>query len=441
MPPTTRLQHRSQRHESSTESEDSSDESTQADNCIRFPSKLIYTLEGLDKDKRRHAIDAIEDPSQIILQKCAAREKFVVFQVSELKHFDIRSGSKESRWETPSCSCQDGMTGQTPCRHILWLFDQITSQLFDIRDELLTLNDQGISNRLEDPYDMITRCHLNILADDLHIQSSGKVSDARDGPYNPRRVEEVREVLASLHRTPVDQYRPDIFTSPTGGTRPVKRNDLECTVFRMLCENNEFFHYFMSCMRNDELIHNPFRKLQKRADAVLAEHDAYAKSVSANSDDEEYPANVQWCAMHLRIIVQKIQTCALRSRRPLEFWERREAARCLLRILKEVVDRCEDLPPTHAPKLDRNLYINLIGDRDHNFAIGALNSLSPDAIHPLADDLSQTIDNMSTHGVPATYVEKLREIHQRARKARVLNSTLGSKRHRGGQGGRAKRAR
>jgi hypothetical protein len=439
MPPTTRSQSRTQQDDSSTESDDKSVHSDHADNCLRFPSELTYSLENLDSDLRQHVIDAVEELPQIVLQECVARDEHVMFQVSELMRFRIRTESKSSDRATPTCSCGDESPGRTPCRHILWLFDQITSQIFDNRGEVLTLNSQGYSDLLANPYEMITDYHLDILADDLHSRVLKTASGAEDALYNPRRVQEVREILASLHRTPIDQYRPDIFDHPTGGRRVIKRNDLECTIFRMLCQNNEFFQYFLSCMKSDELVNNPFRKLRKRADAVISGLDAFASSASRASSDK--PMDVRWCATHLHIIVGKIQTAILRARRPLEAWERQTAARTLLHILQEVVKRSQSLPSSTKPEDDPTLYSELIGGRDRGFAIGALKALVPDGIQPFVGNLDWVIFNMQQNGVPLSYINKLKDISRGAHHAPIAGSSLGSKRQGGGLGGRAKRVK
>ncbi|KAK6068177.1 SWIM zinc finger protein [Seiridium cupressi] len=417
MPPTTRLQSRNQRNDPGV-SDDGSSDSDQADDYICFPSKLIYTLENLDENLRQHVFDAIEEPPQIVLQECGARDEYDIFQVSELMHFTIRTGSDKSRWPRPRCSCGGGSSSRYPCRHILWLCDQITSQLLDNRDGVLSLNQYGYSDTLGNPYDRITSCHLDILADDLHSRVQRTPPDPEDVSLSPRRAEEVREILASLNRTPVEEYRPDIFDNPTAGMELIKRNDLECTIFRMLCQNNEFFQYFLSSMKSDELVNNTFRKLQKRADAALAGLDAFAKSASEAS--RHNPKDVRWCASHLHLIVQKIQTAILRARRPLEAWESQAAARTLLHILREVVNRSQDPPPPTLPQADRNLYLHLIGDRDRNFVIDALSCLTPEGLHPLAEELERIMFDMQKLGVPITYVGKLRNIHKRARRARNI---------------------
>ena len=76
-------------------------------------------------------------------------------------------------------------------------------------------------------------------------------------PPNKHRVLEAREALASVAAVPEDEWRPDLMSgpSPAGlssssprrrGAGLVRRRDLECTVFRMLLANDEFFHYFVS---------------------------------------------------------------------------------------------------------------------------------------------------------------------------------------------------
>lgn len=75
MPPTTRLQSRTLQDFSSEESDDASGDSGLDEGQIMFPSKLTYSLETLDEDAREHVINAMEDPPQLVLQQCQAKDQ------------------------------------------------------------------------------------------------------------------------------------------------------------------------------------------------------------------------------------------------------------------------------------------------------------------------------------------------------------------------------
>lgn len=354
----------------------------------------------------------------------------IIFEVSEVVEFSIRTGTADSQWSAPSCSCEE-----ESCRHILWLFDKITRQLRRDQGKPFTLNTQGYADELGDPYHMISEFHLDVLADSLHTQVSNSASSSEDEAPNPRRVQEVREILASLNATPVDEYRPDIFNNPRKGKRVIKRQDLECTIFRMLLHNNEFFQYFLASMRSDELVKNTFRRLQQRADTVLTGLDAYGRD-PLHSESPSKPKNVEWCGTHLGHIVQQVSSAVQYSTTPLQIWEYHGAARTLVHVLRAVVDRNQDLPPQDLPKAQRNLFFRLVGDTDQDFVVRALNQLPPAAISPLSEDIEKIVDQIVTLGAPVSYVEKLRGLLQRIRRS---SSVSGSKRQAGGQDRTAKR--
>ncbi|KAI0136585.1 SWIM zinc finger protein [Xylariales sp. AK1849] len=408
MPPTTRLQSRSQGVvDSSDESDDDFSETcfNEAGNIV-FPSKLAYSLAKLDEDTRQHIVDAMDVPRQLVLQECRARDDHVIFQVAEVVEHSVRTGGEDSPYPTPSCSCEE----EVPCRHILWLFDQITRQIVDDLGHPLVLNRHGYSEELTHPFNMISEFHLDILADSLHSKVSTSPGPTNDHAPNPRRVQEVREILASLNAIPIDEYRPDLFDSPNQGRKVIKRRDLECTIFRMMLRNNEFFNYFRSSMRTDELVNNPFRKLEQRADAALAGFDAYARNNASSSK------NVQWLAD----------------------WEYRGAARTLIHIMRAVVKRNKDVRPENQPHTQRNLYFNLIGDTDQQFVVDVLNLIPPASMSQFVPDIEQVLEEINRLGAPETYIERLRGLLRRIRGARSASAS-GSKRQAGGHDRSAKR--
>lgn len=410
MPSPTGLQSRTHQDDSDDKSESSQDEVH-----VVFPSKLTYAVEHLDEDLQSSVIDAMEDPPHVTIHDCVARDQCVIFQVSEPMKYTIRAGSRDSKWAIPSCSCEDDSPKRSPCRHILWLFDQITSEVFSKESEVLTLGQHGFCELLGNPYDTISKFRLENLAVALHSRVLSSADSREDPSFNDRRFQEAREIIASLSATDVEDYNPDSFRDAKATL--IKRRDLEATILRMLSRNNEFFQYFLSATEGDEIITHKFRNLQQRADIALSGLDAYGQEIPQSTCGSY--GDVEWCSQHLRLVIQKFHRTLFGSRRALDLSERHAAARTLLHILRGVADRSEDLGPTGLPKSRRNLYFNLIGDRDRNFMIPELSAVAPEGMQPFTGALGAIIVSMSHNGVPLTYVEKLRDIIKRARCART----------------------
>ncbi|KAI2613532.1 uncharacterized protein GGS25DRAFT_3860 [Hypoxylon fragiforme] len=391
MPPITRLQSRMQPVEdysSSSESDTELDFEVDDDGLLMIsPSNLKYSLELLDDNTRDEITKAVEVPSQFVLRGCQAGDQRCFFLITEPVEYTIRTGTEQSGYGIPSCSCQNGEQCESPCRHILWLFDQITSQILGVQEDPFVLTRHGYPSELGNPYNAIADFHLDMLADSLHCDVVGQSADP-----NPRRVQETREMLASLHEVPTDEYRPDLFANPRRGRRAVKRGDLEQTIFRMLLRNDDFFQYFRSSVRADELHRNQFRALQHRADAALAglrQYAAAAATTTTSSSSESSPPaprpskDVPWCAAHLSSVTRHIRAILHTTERPLEPWELRAAARTTMHVLTQVVTSySHDLitGPATLPKAQRNLYHRLIGERDADFATDVLASIPPEVL-------------------------------------------------------------
>ncbi|KAI0013400.1 hypothetical protein F4779DRAFT_563394 [Xylariaceae sp. FL0662B] len=441
MPPTTRLQSRRQKHEEEDTSSDSESSDSGFDiddsSAITLPSKTKYSLDYLDERTRqnvtRTVAKAIETPSKFILLRCQSRDQQFIFEIAESVEYTIRTGTENTDYDIPNCSCESAERGESPCRHILWLFDQISSQVLASQRSPLILTQHGYSAELGNPYYRISSFHLDVLADSLCCDAVGQSGDP-----NPRRVQETRQILASLNEVPIDEYRPDLFNNPRKGRRVIKKGDLEQTVFRMLLRNDEFFHYFLSSMRADELINNRFRGLQHRADAVLQGLEQYASDRSQQTITT--PKDVEWCSMHLTLITQQIRSAIQNTDHSLEAWELRAAARALIHVLGEVAKWNRDVGPAELPKTQRNLYYRLIGDQDRNFVIEVLDMITPRVLSPWAPELGDMEDKISRHGVPLSYLERLRSLITRIRSSGAGASTsTGSKRTGQGQDRGAKR--
>ncbi|KAJ3959136.1 hypothetical protein N0V92_004243 [Colletotrichum tropicale] len=498
MPPTTRSQAQrqvpqqqddedsSEYHDSSSESESesgsSSDDAMSEDDdddngegdepdVVTSPSKLSYRLDRLSPEDRKRVRKTFKKPPQLSLKLCLLHDNHYGFEMTELVHRSIRIGGPGSRWNGLHCSCRatDSRDG-LPCKHLIWLLDQVVKQTLYDHDPSspLTMTPGGFPEEIGDPYNDISAFHSDVLADGLHVfnpdfgtgddsddsdasdesdesdsSEEGDTSRPLDRPI-PHRIQEVREMLSAISSTAPEEFRPDLLSSPTSSSRrskksPIKRRDLEATVFRMLLANDEFFHYFLSQMRSTDPVNDPFRKLSQRVDRVLHELDAFAAGDPSRPASAEGPRDVAWAARHITGVVALIRTNIFTRERPLEPWERSSAARALVRILAGVVERNRDFVPpgprtaaSSVPRQDRNLFLRLVGDRDEGFVLNVLDLLPPDAAAPFLHTLEAIQDQLGVHGAPASYVEKFRSLMSRLRRRASVGSSstpaTGSKR-------------
>ncbi|KAI0175657.1 hypothetical protein GGR52DRAFT_322327 [Hypoxylon sp. FL1284] len=455
MPPTTRLQSRLRQAEveeeessvvsdysspssSDTCSEPEFDIDEEDEEVMVSPSRLRYRLDQLDDEARGNVARATEVPAQFVLRGCQAGDERCLFLVTEPAEYTVRTGSPASGYGEPSCTCEDSERGETPCRHVLWLLDQVTSQVLGARPEPYTLTRHGYPAELGNPYDAIADFHLDTLADSLHCDVVGQSASP-----NPRRVRETREILALLSDVPVDEYRPDLFGDGndddsagrrrTGGKR--KRDggggggDLEQTVFRMLLRNDELFRYFLSATsaRAGARAEARIRELGLRADAVLAGLWRYADEFDerqregkeeVTADTHARPKDVPWAAAHLASVARQLRSAVYAPARPLGRRALRAAARVAAGVLARVVLACyRDVGPPGRPQ---NLYRRLVdeGDNDNNYApllllLDVLAALPPRVLAPWVDDLAAVERGLAERGGgggEVTLREALREL-------------------------------
>ncbi|KAJ2907074.1 putative SWIM zinc finger protein [Zalerion maritima] len=364
MAPTTRAQrHRNSQSDSSTKSNpdhpnphvSSQDlrsvemeaEEGDTDDCIvQSPTtKLRYDISGLPSDAQSRVEDAFREPPQIALHHCRLRDGVYAFQMTELVPHSIRIGHPGGRHSVPSCSCaaesnsnkplgdvdpatRGEMGVKSPCRHLLWLLDHVAKQTTAYehnQNEPLTLNTKGYAEEIGDPFQEISRFHLDVLADSLHCNvvpdpstpsptfdnsrdhDTGSNSDDDEGDDDedheeeeeeeskipsPLRVLEAREVLSSVAEVPVEDWRIDLSAPPRWrgkGSRGrkhgslIRRGDLEATLFRMLISNDNLFHSFLSQLPERKPVNDPFRKLGQRVDRVVADLEAYSAALLTSS--------------------------------------------------------------------------------------------------------------------------------------------------------------
>jgi hypothetical protein len=392
----------------SSEYEDDSSEHDQNEpSIIRSPTKLTYLVDHLPENNQTIVRDTFKEPPKIALEKCRRIDDIYAFQMTELVTRSVRIRAPEDGTSKLSCSCRDD--GQ-PCEHLLWLLDQIVKQTMYDNDlnEPLKMNSAGYAEELGDPFQSISKYRLDVLADGLHCHLVTPDSEYDNEP-DTFRAQEAREILSSVYDIDPNEFRPDIFNHISLGKKIIKRNDLEQTIFRMLLDNHHFFHYFRSLSRPYDRIKDPFHKLTQRIDRVVRDLDA-----ADPSSDSESPRDVPWAASHILGCVRRMRQEIYTREKPLSAREALSAARSLTHILEVVVSRNKDQGSKQAARVERNLYLRLIGDRDQDFILNVLN-LIPEAASQFLHNLEASLDRIEIYGAPAGYVQRFRAMLRRLR--------------------------
>lgn len=408
----------SPRHLSSSSGSDAQDEPLAAQDddstTLHSPAGLLYSIVQLPESNRAAVRDIFREPPEISLQHCRRIDNTYAFQMSEVVTTSIRIRSSEPI----SCSCGEQ---DPPCRHLVWLMDQILSQTLygHNRTKPLTMAAVGHAAEMGDPFQAIARHHLAILAEGLHCQVLHPTAYPDEEEPDPHRIVESRELLSSIYAEDPDAFRPDLFASVSPDRSILQPHDLDHTVFRMLLDNPVFFRYFLSLSHPGHPIRDPFRKLAQRADRVLHDLDAYSSKSSSSSpiaeSSPETPQDVSWAATHLVGIVELIRTAIYARDSPLQPHEALSAARTLIHILDVVVARSRDAHPGPS-RISRNLYLRLVGDHDRDFVIAELD-LIPEAASHFLHSLDAIHDQIGIYGAPTSYVNKLRTLLSRLKTA------------------------
>lgn len=392
---------------SDSESSDIDDEGSP---LIRSPAKLMYLIDHLPESTRARVRQTFKEPPKIALQKCRLIDHTYAFQMTEVVTHSVRIRANEEGTPRLSCSCRDD---NEPCGHVLWLLDQVLKQTLYEYDtkKPFKMSPLGFAEEIGDPFQNIANYHLSILADGLHCHLVTPDSEY-DNEVDSYRALESRELLSSVYSSSPEEYRPDIDSQPFPRDHVIRQDDLDQSVFRMLLDNHHFFDYFRSLSRPTDPINDIFRKISQRVEHILRELDSYSSTATPEISVES-PRNVPWAAMHISGSVGLIKSAIFTSSRPLEHLETISAARTLITILDAVASRNRDVHPG-ANRLERNLYLRLIGDRDQDFVIGVLN-LIPGAASQFLHNLEAILDKLGVHGAPASYFEKFRSLLARLR--------------------------
>ncbi|KAL6867805.1 hypothetical protein J3F83DRAFT_69859 [Trichoderma novae-zelandiae] len=438
--------------DSSSDLESCSDESEDEDELsmvVQSPTKLAYSIHRLPEKEQGAVRDVFGEPPAIALQQCRLMDNTYAFQMTELvtRSVRIRATGDGASHMTCSCGHRDGDGDVVePCSHLFWLLDRLTKQMmydYDARAPL-TMTRAGFAEELGDPFTAIAEHHLDVLSAGLHCQVIDPESAyGNEDELASHRVQESRELLAAVYGVGPEEFRPDLCGRRLlGKKKVVKRNDLDCTVLRMLLDNQHFFNYFQSATsRPQDALSGALRKLSQRIDRVLRRFDAYAADPASARRSAETPPDVSWAANHILGCTKLVRNCIFTRNRPLEPGEADAAARTLVHILSAVVARNHDVPPvppasdpplspssTHPvgvpmSRTERNLYLRLIGDadRDAAFVLAELN-LIPEAASQHLHTLEDIFEDIGRHGAPVGYFEKFKVLLGRLRGTRRRSS-------------------
>ncbi|KAH0493998.1 hypothetical protein TgHK011_000635 [Trichoderma gracile] len=436
--------------ESSSDLDSCSDESEDEDELsmvVQSPTKLAYNIHHLPQKEQDAVRDVFGEPPAIALQQCRLIDKTYAFQMTELVTRSVRIHATDEGASRITCSCgrNEGDAGE-PCSHLFWLLDRLTKQMlydYDAKTPL-TMSPAGYAEELGDPFTAIAEHHLDVVSAGLHCQVIDPDSVyGGEGELAAHRVQESRELLAAVYGMSPDEFRPDLCGQRLlGKKKVVKRNDLDCTVLRMLLDNPHFFDYFQSAVsRPQDAVSDALRKLSQRIDRVLRRFDAYAADpASAGRRSAETPPDVSWAAKHILGCIKLIRNCIFTRNRPLQPSEEDAAARTLVHILSAVVARNHDVLPLPATsesplspsshhagvpmsRTERNLYLRLIGDadRDADFILAEL-GLIPEAASQHLHTLEAIFEDIGMQGAPVGYFEKFKALLGRLRGTRRRSS-------------------
>lgn len=398
------------------------------------PSGLRYIVGHLAPGTQRmmKALYNTQDPPQISLELCGLKQEgtdgdgfFYAFQLQEVVPCSVRIGSKSStRFSMPKCECADARyRGLRPCKHIVWLFDQVSKQIVLDQDPNtpLTMSEMGYPEELGDPFEQICNSRLDLLADSLRCDTTAPGSDT--APISHARLREAREMVAAVAGIPareIDQFRLDLETTPPGNV-VIHRGDAEATLFSILLASHSLAARVRAELAPSDPAVDPFRALQRRATRIISELDSYSSSLQdptphrsnqAEGNEAEGPRNVRWAATQIRRCVTQVERLVSRSATPLAGPARSSAARALVGVLKSVAGHNLD---SHSGDTvdDRNLYMCLIGNKDTGFVYVALEKLVDQSQY--VEELESAMELIGRFGAPESYVSHMRGLIKRMR--------------------------
>jgi hypothetical protein len=352
------------------------------------------------------------------------------FQIAEaqVERYSVRI--LQSSPNTPACTCG----GTRPCRHVQWLLDQLARTNLSI--------ERGPDPNL---YQAIRQRGLENVCEDLHWElRDGSDSDPEDAEESNWQLEKkvslsrasrqtrgivrnrlnlVRDIMATLASEPTEDYRKDIFESPNDITDEeiVVPGDLGGTISRLLIRDEGAFFRSRNLVSHDLRATEYFKNMGFKAHKACELMDQYAQLGHSHGQIHH---DVAWCGKTLIEIVNTLgrNIVARQQQKPLRSSSRQEAAKALVSILAEVVNRNKDvyrddrLPrrrPHGEPQTDRNLYQRLIGSASSSNPAGPLFVLKelqdlPEA-QPFVEDLEEILTKVKTiaWSAPQIFQEKL----------------------------------
>ncbi|KAH7035121.1 uncharacterized protein B0I36DRAFT_346956 [Microdochium trichocladiopsis] len=389
-------------------------------NTILSPAGLLYSMKNLSRQEKDDFNETFFtediDAFQMVLHDYSMLQDTAKFEVLELTRHTISIPASRGA-EPRISSCNKCGTSAHRCRAGLWLLDQIAGQVMGNTVEPLVMSAKGYAEELGDIFEAITDHDIDTLANGLQCNDTYRSW----GPV-PRRVQESREILASLHQTPVKMYRQDLYGPGDDDDDIVQQNDLEKTIFRMLLHNDQFFKYFLSVTKPDRCVNNPFRKLQHKAECIVAKYVARASDADTQSIGPEKSRHARWCAKSLKAVVKNIRVILTTDSEPLEDWLLDSAAEALIHILDKLVELNVGMNPNTPSGRDLNLFSWLMGEADSDFIVDILHGLIPKEILVLHEEKLLDIRDR-LQGVPQSWYDKFCKLIDTDRRSRAPPKT------------------
>ncbi|KAI9374355.1 hypothetical protein BJX61DRAFT_315167 [Aspergillus egyptiacus] len=438
--------------------------------ALKSTSGLVYDLSrsDLEIEARARAIVGLRDGFEVLW--CAAwsggegYEFYLSGRVRVILHED-----------GTVCSCP-AFRGRkdVACQHILWLLDQLASQLntppAPSKFFLLSSNGHGHTSHLPS---------LNCLFDGMATLEN--LAERLGWPYirseaegGMSRTHRVRDIISAFHPDILpEDFRPDLVedrgpgpvnhaASETGRDRTpeqcVVQGDFEATAFRLAVHDDNVFTILCKAMPPGACAAIYFDKLLQRCRKLLVDFDAYCLTLGQPDPGEatdtglagDLNLNIHTVLTHLLTSINRIHL-NIQMRRP---HGAQGAAKALVTLLEEITNRNKDALDGNRhgrttfgdeDEEQRNLYYQFVEEMDTDTGGGyavldALEELSGEDLHQFKDRLAGVLHRNEVNRAPRAFILKLGAVVRGAEAADTKTGTgvddgLGRKRSARGEGG------
>ncbi|KAI9744704.1 MAG: hypothetical protein M1818_001629 [Claussenomyces sp. TS43310] len=397
---------------------------------VSAPSRLNYDLRELSPSTTQRVRAAWTNRFVVEIFKefhSEQRDEYFAVQITEPRkiQYSVRIGSPASGYGEMQCSCKS----PKPCQHIFWLVDQIAQRSVpdSVRGSTLKFSPQGVLQGAPDAYSQIKHVGVTTLTDALNCRLSVEESDEGSPEIIPAssKLWMIRDMLAVFSTETPDEYRPDLFNDlPVDvlAENALVKKDLERTLARVLLMDDDVFECLQSVVSTEYCAIDFFDKMEKKAVSAMVLMD-HCRPPGRNESREIH--DVEWCAKTLDRIVESIRTYPLSRKLSLSRVAKEQAARSLVLILENVVDRNQDMyagnewrntrqraTPIDTHNLLQKMVGSSAGSVPRPFILDQLGDLA-EATYSMVYTLDEIFVKVRSSNAPSIYISRLEKLIQR----------------------------